>query len=169
MAGGKLSPRQKMINMMYLVLMALLALNVSKEILDAFENLRNKLNNSYVQASANATEFINSMKTEIDEEVKNQNKTTNVGLKDTLDLIANKSQGLVEILNSHITEMDKIAQLDPVTGEYQAKDQTETNYRYWMGPNDLANDRRGNGKASELREEMDKYFEFLTSIYNLNA
>jgi len=30
MAGGKLSPRQKMINMMYLVLMALLALNVSK-------------------------------------------------------------------------------------------------------------------------------------------
>ncbi|MBO6517029.1 MAG: gliding motility protein GldM [Bacteroidia bacterium] len=36
MAGGKLSPRQKMINMMYLVLMALLALNVSKEILKSF-------------------------------------------------------------------------------------------------------------------------------------
>ncbi|MCE2772976.1 MAG: hypothetical protein LW750_06015 [Bacteroidetes bacterium] len=36
MAGGKLSPRQKMIGMMYLVLTALLALNVSKEILDAF-------------------------------------------------------------------------------------------------------------------------------------
>lgn len=36
MAGGKLSPRQKMINMMYLVLTALLALNVSKEILDSF-------------------------------------------------------------------------------------------------------------------------------------
>lgn len=36
MAGGKLSARQKMINMMYLVLTALLALNVSKEILKAF-------------------------------------------------------------------------------------------------------------------------------------
>jgi len=36
MASGKLSPRQKMINMMYLVLIALLALNVSKEVLDAF-------------------------------------------------------------------------------------------------------------------------------------
>jgi gliding motility-associated protein GldM len=36
MAGGNISPRQKMINMMYLVLTALLALNVSKEILDAF-------------------------------------------------------------------------------------------------------------------------------------
>ena len=30
------SPRQKMINMMYLVLIALLALNVSKEVLNAF-------------------------------------------------------------------------------------------------------------------------------------
>lgn len=36
MASGKMSPRQKMINMMYLVLIALLALNVSKEILKAF-------------------------------------------------------------------------------------------------------------------------------------
>lgn len=36
MAAGKLSPRQKMINMMYLVLTALLALNVSKEVLNSF-------------------------------------------------------------------------------------------------------------------------------------
>ena len=36
MAGGKISPRQKMINMMYLVLTALLALNVSKEVLNSF-------------------------------------------------------------------------------------------------------------------------------------
>jgi gliding motility-associated protein GldM len=36
MAGGNVSPRQKMINMMYLVLTAMLALNVSAEILKAF-------------------------------------------------------------------------------------------------------------------------------------
>ena len=36
MASGNLSPRQKMINMMYLVLTALLALNVSKEVLNSF-------------------------------------------------------------------------------------------------------------------------------------
>jgi gliding motility-associated protein GldM len=36
MAGYKETPRQKMIGMMYLVLTALLALNVSKQILDAF-------------------------------------------------------------------------------------------------------------------------------------
>lgn len=36
MASGKQTPRQKMINMMYLVLTAMLALNISKDILEAF-------------------------------------------------------------------------------------------------------------------------------------
>ena len=43
MAGGNVSPRQKMINMMYLVLTALLALNVSAEILNAFKLVKGSL------------------------------------------------------------------------------------------------------------------------------
>lgn len=39
MAGGKESPRQKMINLMYLVLMAMLALNVSSEVMEAFSKM----------------------------------------------------------------------------------------------------------------------------------
>ncbi|MFZ9527214.1 MAG: gliding motility protein GldM, partial [Schleiferiaceae bacterium] len=39
MASGKISPRQKMINMMYLVLTAMLALNVSKDILRVLAKL----------------------------------------------------------------------------------------------------------------------------------
>jgi len=46
MAGGKLTPRQKMINMMYLVLTALLALNVSAEILNAFKTVNGSITNS---------------------------------------------------------------------------------------------------------------------------
>jgi hypothetical protein len=53
MAGGKETPRQKMIGMMYLVLTALLALNVSKTILDAFvaieENIQVANENEYVR------------------------------------------------------------------------------------------------------------------------
>jgi gliding motility-associated protein GldM len=44
MSGGKETPRQKMIGMMYLVLTALLALNVSKEILNAFVIIEEGLN-----------------------------------------------------------------------------------------------------------------------------
>lgn len=43
MAGGKETPRQKMIGMMYLVLTALLALNVTKEVIDAFVTINDKL------------------------------------------------------------------------------------------------------------------------------
>ncbi len=43
MASGKLSPRQKMINLMYLVFIAMLALNMSKEVLSAFGLLNEKI------------------------------------------------------------------------------------------------------------------------------
>jgi gliding motility-associated protein GldM len=43
MSGGKQTPRQKMIGMMYLVLTALLALNISKEIILAFITIDNGL------------------------------------------------------------------------------------------------------------------------------
>ncbi|MFM7596004.1 MAG: hypothetical protein ACKO4Y_07490 [Flavobacteriales bacterium] len=55
MAGGKETPRQKMIGMMYLVLTALLALNVAKTILDAFvaieENIQIANINEYARGS----------------------------------------------------------------------------------------------------------------------
>ncbi len=44
MGHGKETPRQKMIGMMYLVLTALLALNVSKDILNTFQTLSDGLN-----------------------------------------------------------------------------------------------------------------------------
>ncbi len=46
MAGGKETPRQRMIGMMYLVLTALLALNVTKEVVNAFVTLNDKLDAS---------------------------------------------------------------------------------------------------------------------------
>jgi gliding motility-associated protein GldM len=46
MAGGKETTRQRMINIMYLVLLAMLALNVSDTILDAFKNINDSLETS---------------------------------------------------------------------------------------------------------------------------
>ncbi|MBE8713145.1 gliding motility protein GldM [Sphingobacterium hungaricum] len=46
MAGKKETPRQRMIGILYLVLLGLVALNVSDSILDAFKNLSNSLNTS---------------------------------------------------------------------------------------------------------------------------
>jgi len=51
MAGGNISPRQKMINMMYLVLTAMLALNVSAEILKAFHKVEVSMNKAGVNVN----------------------------------------------------------------------------------------------------------------------
>ena len=55
MAGGKQTPRQKMINLMYLVFIAMLALNMSKEVLSAFGSINEKLdraNSSYASKNS---------------------------------------------------------------------------------------------------------------------
>ena len=53
MAGGKQTPRQKMINLMYLIFIAMLALNMSKEVLAAFGIMNEKLeaSNETMQSS----------------------------------------------------------------------------------------------------------------------
>lgn len=53
MAGGKLTPRQKMINLMYLVFIAMLAMNMSKEVLSAFGLMNEKFEGA--NTSANST------------------------------------------------------------------------------------------------------------------
>lgn len=52
MAGGKQSARQKMINLMYLVFIAMLALNMSKEVLSAFGSINEKLDRANTNFSA---------------------------------------------------------------------------------------------------------------------
>ena len=58
MAGGNVSPRQKMINMMYLVLTALLAMNVTKEILLAFTVIDNSLSKSTANIDSKTVKMI---------------------------------------------------------------------------------------------------------------
>ncbi len=53
-------PRQKMINLMYLVLTALLALNVSSEILNAFKTVNNSLNNATANIEGKNIQMFNS-------------------------------------------------------------------------------------------------------------
>ena len=56
--GGKESPRQKMIGMMYLVLTALLAMNVSKDILKAFVTVNESLERTNKNFSENTTKVM---------------------------------------------------------------------------------------------------------------
>lgn len=65
MAGAKEAPRQKMIGMMYLVLTALLALNVSKSILDAFVTIEENVQKSNIVQANRGTEFVFDVRSEL--------------------------------------------------------------------------------------------------------
>jgi gliding motility-associated protein GldM len=58
MAGAKLSSRQKMINLMYLIFIAMLALNMSKEVLSAFGLMNERLTESNEAATTRNTAFM---------------------------------------------------------------------------------------------------------------
>ena len=61
MAGGKETPRQKMINLMYLVFIAMMALNMSKEVLSAFGMMNEKFESANVTAAKNNEVSLNEL------------------------------------------------------------------------------------------------------------
>lgn len=114
MAGGKETPRQKMIGMMYLVLTALLALNVSKQIVAAFVTLNDKLDGS-AQMIGNQTDSYYSSFEKKKTTLKAQNGSPEA-IKD-LEMWQNKShqvenrtKSVVSFLLSECNEMIKTSE-----------------------------------------------------------
>jgi len=68
MAQGKLSPRQRMINLMYLIFIAMLALNMSKEVLSAFGLMNEKLTTANVATSERNLAFMDGLAAKVSEQ-----------------------------------------------------------------------------------------------------
>ena len=93
MAGYKETPRQKMIAMMYLVLYALLALNVSKQVLDAFLVVNENVESTNTSLSAKIAATYNRFETQYQ---LNQDK---VGpFWDKAKVVRNESNAMVQYL-----------------------------------------------------------------------
>jgi hypothetical protein len=108
MAGGKETPRQKMIGMMYLVLTALLALNVSKSILDAFvaieENIQVTNQNEFARGNEKKAQLTEQVNIATDQKLKalakNQLETAELIDQETAKFIAYVDQLKMELLTS---------------------------------------------------------------------
>jgi gliding motility-associated protein GldM len=96
MAGGQLSARQKMINLMYLIFIAMLALNMSKEVLSAFGLMNEKLVESNQAATSRNTDFFAGLEQQASEQPDK--------FKPLLDQ-ANQVQSLANDLNSYIVDL----------------------------------------------------------------
>ncbi|WP_223034863.1 type IX secretion system motor protein PorM/GldM [Hanstruepera marina] len=96
MAGGKLSARQKMINLMYLVFIAMLALNMSKEVLSAFGLMNEKLTESNELAEERNQAFMQGLAEKVSEQPAKYQP-----LKQQADQISK----LADDFNSYLTEL----------------------------------------------------------------
>lgn len=68
MAGGKQTPRQKMINLMYLVFISMMALNMSKEVLTAFGMINEKLTENNQSTTERNEAFMAMLSEKVDEQ-----------------------------------------------------------------------------------------------------
>lgn len=160
MAGGKLSARQKMINMMYLVLTALLALNVSAQILEAFNSLRRSLKTSaetFGEKNRDTKEMIVEKVKEEMEQGNNKNKDLTTWVQE----IEQESGGVIGYINGVNEKLSEIAGWDADVGEYTNMKETEVNYQYWMGVGgEYKNGGRGDGEAFNMREKLNGYVDW---------
>ncbi|MHB1278934.1 MAG: type IX secretion system motor protein PorM/GldM [Bacteroidia bacterium] len=156
MAGGKISPRQKMINMMYLVLTAMLALNVSAEILKAFYLVES----SMVKAGANIDSKNADIMTAFQKQMKNQPDKTKPFYEKAKEAekITKEFVTYVEDLKTKITTHDgkltKPEEIRAEDGQLRNRDNIEQ-HAYLM----IANDgpKKGlelKGKVNDTREAL---------------
>ncbi len=130
MAGGKLSPRQKMINMMYLIFIAMLALNMSKEVLSAFGLLNDKIAKANVASDQRNQAFLGGLAEKAQEQP--------AKYKPVLDK-ANQVNALAQELDSYIEgvkdEMMKDIE-DPQ--DYERQDRSDHLDQKWFSGDKLS-------------------------------
>lgn len=158
MAGGKLPPRQKMINMMYLVLTAMLALNVSAEILDAFAKIEKGLEKTIVITNNNnesTLEMFEDAVTTMGEKARPwqiKAKDTRVKTMEVVDFIRDIKLELIRAADGKETKGVKGNEVVP--DSIDAKDDRETVHNVLLGVG-------SDGRAYELLEKLEVYKTYL--------
>lgn len=181
MAGYKETPRQKMIGMMYLVLTALLALNVSKDILNAFivvndsmestnESFATKISSQYARFESQYN--INPGKVEeywvVAKDVREKSDELINYIEDLkIDLVAGSERVAREEAIKEFFVLDTVPdQFNPGQTKEQyvlrlndvpTKDKYDEPTNYLIGQNK-------NGKAYELSDKMTAYRDYILGI-----
>jgi len=166
MAGGKLPPRQKMIGLMYLVLLALLAMNVSKDILDAFIIVNNGIENS-TESFADKTNayYAKFAAAAIDSESAKPFKEKADKVKKMSDEMFNH---ISEIKKFIVTATDKIPEGSPDSLYKIDNVQSKDNYdapTLAMGLGEPATPKDGQYTAVELRGKLNKFQTDLLDLF----
>lgn len=153
MALGRETPRQRMISILYLVLLALLALNVPDTILDAFKNINNSLETSRSNVNTAVQQLFTAFEsTKLKEEP--------ARAKPIYDK-ARKAQSIIGELNNYINALkeDFTKQgggIDPEKGDLVKRENED------ISPNLMINEKKGSVLKDKINETRTKLLALLS-------
>lgn len=188
MSGAKETPRQKMIGMMYLVYTALLAMNVSKDILNAFDIVNTGVQETNVTIAARINNQYDAIQKNYELESGNETAIENWNKAQALK---NRSTELINFIENDVkwnlvSKVEKISEEDAIKKGLLIDKETKKGDRYMynintskIGTRDNYNDptaimlgsvatgNEGNGIAYTMADKIREYRKFIEdSIYN---
>lgn len=160
MAGGKETPRQKMIGLMYLVLLALLALQVGAEIMVKFLQLNNSLHEFVGESQIKSNELITSIKAKVEER---GNKPLEVKALKAAEELHKTSLEMIDFIEVKM----KKAMVDKTDGYLEdnvtpaGMKNADVSSELFIGPNGT-----GTEVGKQFEAKLDAYIAKLNEIYN---
>lgn len=151
---SNMTPRQKMINLMYIVLTAMLALNVSTDVLEGFRQVEDSL----ARSTDNASEQNKALYGELtDYNITNPEKSGEWYSKATN--VRNRTEGLVNFIDS--LKIAIVKQADGRDGDInniKRMDDLEAASHIMLSP--------AKGQGEKLRKSLIEYADFVTPMVN---
>ena len=154
MIRKKLSPRQKMINLMYVVLMAMLALNVSSDVLEGFSLVDEGLNRTKVNSTTQNEAIYREM-----EAAMKQNPEKTRQWYEKAQKVRKMSDSLYTLAENLKWEIVREADgNDADLNNIEGRDNLEAATHVMLAP--------GVGKGRRLKEAIEAYREGITAMIN---
>jgi gliding motility-associated protein GldM len=162
MAGGKETPRQKLIGMMYLVLTALLALQVSSAIIQKFQFLDDSLMKVNGDSNVENTGIISSLSKTVE---KSGNNPKDVATLDKAKEVRKKTEELIGFIEkTRKFLIDDTGGKDDDGHSYKGAKEEEKVVNYMVGPEGSKK-----GQAYKLQKDMNEYAEYLNKVAGLEV
>ena len=170
MAGGKLSARQKMINLMYLVFIAMMAMNMSKEVLSAFGLMEAKFANANVVTSDMNEKLLANLEAKAEE--KPADFATAANKAKEISTASDNFYKYIESLKVQLLKKGDYA-IDPKTGKlpFEAMDKTDILDEMWFTGDRLTKDgdavmAKINGYKAEVKKIIGDDVKYTKAIEN---
>ncbi|MEZ7500610.1 gliding motility protein GldM [Flavobacterium sp. Arc3] len=159
MAGGKLTPRQKMINLMYLVFIAMLAMNVSKEVISGFGLMNEKFETSNETSKLSNDQLLGALEAKAGEA-----KGVFIVAVETAHKVKTITDNFFNYIASLKTQAGTGFEIDPETGKLPYEDMDKgDNIDDWF---------EGEGyskKGTEIIATINKYKADMKSVLGADA